>query len=75
MTCSFSRLFSLGATLPPWLVAGYKKRGAAELMRLYHGQGQLEAATSLVIEYLEAVLGKGGEYFGLEGSLQANTRY
>jgi len=69
-----SRLFSLGATLPPWLVAGYKKRDAAELVRLYHGQGLLEAATGLVIEYLDAVLGKGGEYFGLETSLQANNR-
>ena len=43
-------------------------------MRLYHGQGLLEAATGLVIEYLDAVLGKGGEYFGLETSLQANNR-
>lgn len=32
------RLFSLGAGLPPWLVDGYKKRDAAQLMRLYHAQ-------------------------------------
>jgi len=68
------RLFSLGAVLPPWLVAGYKKRDCAELCRLYHAQGQLEAATDLIIEYLEAVQGHGGEYFGLQHSLQANTR-
>jgi len=68
------RLFSLGASLPPWLVAGYKKRDCAELCRLYHSQGHLEAATDLMIEYLEAVLGKGGEYFGIESSLQANSR-
>jgi hypothetical protein len=28
-----------------------------------------------VVEYLQAVMGSGTEYFGLEGSLQANTRY
>jgi len=69
-----TRLFSLGADLPPWLVAGYKKRDAAELMRLYHAQGKLEAAADLSIEYLDAVMGKGGEYFGLETSLLANQR-
>ena len=49
-------------------------RDCAELCRLYHAQGQLEAATDLIIEYLEAVQGHGGEYFGLQHSLQANTR-
>ena len=68
------RLFSLGCALPPWLVFGYKKRDCAELIRLYHGQGNLEPATDLALEYLEAVLGQGGEYFGLEHSLQANKR-
>ena len=68
------RLFSLGCALPPWLVSGYKKRDCAELIRLYHGQGNLEPATDLALEYLEAVLGQGGEYFGLEHSLQANKR-
>ena len=37
-------------------------------------QGKLEAASELAIEYLEAVMGKGGEYFGLESSLMANQR-
>ena len=50
-------------------------RDCAELCRLYHSQGHLEAATDLMIEYLEAVLGKGGEYFGIESSLQANSRW
>ena len=35
----------------------------------------LEAATDLVVEYLEAVMGKGGEYFGIQNSLQPNSRY
>jgi hypothetical protein len=28
----------------------------------------------LAVEYLQAVMGSGTEYFGLEGSLQANTK-
>jgi len=67
-----TRLFTLGVDLPPWLVAGYKKRDAAELIRLYHAQGKLEAAVDLAVEYLEAVMGQGSEYFGLESSLMAN---
>ena len=42
-----TRLFSLGCSLPPWLTAGYKKRDPAELMRMYHQHGRLEAAAEL----------------------------
>ena len=37
-------------------------------------QGDLNAATDLAVEYMEAVMGRGGEYFGIDKSLQANTR-
>ncbi len=67
------RLFSLGAELPAWLSASYKRRNAAELLRLFHAHGFLEEATSLAVEYLSAALGDGKEYFGLPSALNANS--
>jgi len=68
------RLFTLGCNLPPWLTAGYKMKDPAELIRLYHQHGYIEAAAELAVEYLEAVLGTGAEYFGLKGGLVAGSR-
>ncbi|XP_040564442.1 nuclear pore complex protein Nup160 [Lepeophtheirus salmonis] len=67
------RLFSLGALIPTWIVNEYKKRNTAELLRLYLIHGYLEDAAYLAIEYVNAVLGKGKEYFGIESMLEANS--
>lgn len=41
---------------------------AAELLRLYLNYDLLEEAADLVLEYVDAVLGKGHQYFGIEVS-------
>lgn len=41
---------------------------AAELLRLYLNYDLLEEAVDLVLEYVDAVLGKGHQYFGIEVS-------
>ena len=38
---------------------------AAELLNLYINYDMLEEATYLALEYIDAVMGKGTEYFGL----------
>lgn len=45
-----------------------QKVDAAALLRLYLNYDLLEEAGDLVLEYVDAVLGKGHEYFGIEVS-------
>ena len=47
----------------------YQKVDAAELLRLYLNYDLLEEAVELVSEYVDAVLGKGHQYFGIEVGL------
>ena len=54
---------------PPWLLAGYKKRDTAELIRVYHQLGYIEMAGEVAIQYIQAVMAEGAEYFGLEETL------
>lgn len=68
-----TRLFSLNASLPVWLVAKYKELNAAELLRLYLVHGYLELAGLLASEYLSAVMGTGKEYFGLPNAVHATS--
>lgn len=42
---------------------------AAELLRLYLNYDLLEEAVDLVLEYVDALLGKGPHYFGIEVQL------
>ena len=60
------KLLSLSCKLPTWLVNDYKERNAAELLQLYVNFDLLEEAGELTIEYVNAVLGIGKEYFGLK---------
>lgn len=39
---------------------------AAELLRLYLNYDLLEEAVDLVLEYVDALLGKGNAYFGIQ---------
>ena len=66
-----SRLFSLGAYLPSWLISAYKKVNPSELLRLYLVNGYIEDAGILACEYIAAVLGTGTEYFGLPNAVHA----
>lgn len=68
-----SSFLARGCKLPPWFLASYKTRDAAELLRLYLMYGRLEDATDLSTEYIDAVLGKGREYFGLREALHATS--
>lgn len=39
---------------------------AASLLRLYLNFDLLDAAAELVLEYVDALLGRGHQYFGIE---------
>ncbi|XP_074854250.1 nuclear pore complex protein Nup160 isoform X2 [Carettochelys insculpta] len=69
--CVISKLLSHGVPLPNWLINSYKKVDAAELLRLYLNYALLEEAVDLVLEYVDALLGKGHEHFGIERPLSA----
>lgn len=68
-----SKLLCNGYALLPWLMASYKLRDAPELLRLLIAYKRLEEATDLSMEYIDAVLGKGAEYFGLYSTLHATS--
>ncbi|XP_043938685.1 nuclear pore complex protein Nup160 [Protopterus annectens] len=69
--CVIKKLLSHGVPLPNWLVNDYKQVNAAGLLRLYLNFDLLEEATELVVEYVDALLGKGHQYFGIEKPLSA----
>ncbi|KAM6159346.1 nuclear pore complex protein Nup160 isoform 1-T1 [Rhynchocyon petersi] len=71
--CVINKLLSHGVPLPNWLINSYKKVDAAELLRLYLNYDLLEEAVDLVSEYVDAVLGKGHQYFGIEFPLSATA--
>ena len=63
------KLLQEGAFIPQWLLMSYKRRNAAELLRLMLNTGRVLEASDLAVEYINAVLGDGKEHFGLETSL------
>ncbi|XP_012270896.1 nuclear pore complex protein Nup160 homolog [Orussus abietinus] len=65
------KLVHHGAFLPEWLLSSYRKRNAAELLWLFFRAGRLMEAAELAIDYINAVLGRGMERFGLETPLVA----
>ncbi|KAI4883556.1 hypothetical protein NFI96_023353 [Prochilodus magdalenae] len=71
--CVINKLLSHGVPVSDWLVNAYKEVDAAALLRLYLNYDQLESATELVLEYVDAVLGKGHQYFGIEMPLSATA--
>uniref|UniRef100_A0A674CRB0 Nucleoporin 160 n=1 Tax=Salmo trutta TaxID=8032 RepID=A0A674CRB0_SALTR len=71
--CVINKLLSHGVPLPDWLVNAYKGVDAAALLRLYLNYDLLEAAAGLVLEYVDALLGKGHQYFGIERPLSATA--
>lgn len=73
LKCAAVRMLSLGFRLPHWLLASYKARDVASLLRIYLRFGLLEDAALLTLEYIDGVLGHGKEYFGLETSLATTS--
>ncbi|OAD58553.1 hypothetical protein WN48_10964 [Eufriesea mexicana] len=67
------KLLQEGAFIPQWLLMSYKKRNAAELLRLMLNTGRILEASDLGIEYINAVLGNGKENFGLKTHLTSVT--
>lgn len=67
------RLLSLGASLPAWIVGAFKKTNAAELLHLYLVHGYVLLASVLAVEYIEAALGNGKEYFGFNHALHTTA--
>ncbi|GAB6031618.1 hypothetical protein CHUAL_009380 [Chamberlinius hualienensis] len=71
--CVVNRLFTLGSYCPYWLEASYKNRDVADLLRQFLKFDMLESAVKLMVNYIDAILGKGPEYFGLRKTLSADT--
>ncbi|NXU50803.1 NU160 protein, partial [Turnix velox] len=71
--CVINKLLAHGVPLPNWLINSYKKADAAQLLRLYLNYDLLEEAVELVLEYVDAVLGKGHQYFGIKFPLSATA--
>ncbi|KAJ8402930.1 hypothetical protein AAFF_G00362440 [Aldrovandia affinis] len=71
--CVINMLLSHGVPLPDWLVNSYKVVDAAALLRIYLNYDLLESAVDLVLEYVDALLGKGHQYFGIERPLSATA--
>ncbi|XP_060694690.1 nuclear pore complex protein Nup160 [Hemiscyllium ocellatum] len=71
--CVINKLLSHGVPLPNWLINSYKKVDVAGLLRLYLNYDLLEEAVELVLEYVDALMGKGPQYFNMERSLSATA--
>uniref|UniRef100_A0A3B3XRY5 Nucleoporin 160 n=1 Tax=Poecilia mexicana TaxID=48701 RepID=A0A3B3XRY5_9TELE len=67
------KLLSHGVPLPDWLLQSYKCVDAPSLLRLLLNFDLLETAAELVLEYVDAVLGRGHQYFGIERPLSATS--
>ncbi|XP_061780964.2 nuclear pore complex protein Nup160 [Nerophis lumbriciformis] len=71
--CVLTKLLSHGMPPPDWLVKSFKEVDAAALLRLYLNFDLLDAAAELVIEYVDALLGRGHQYFGIKAPLSATA--
>ncbi|KAF7707759.1 hypothetical protein HF521_018977 [Silurus meridionalis] len=71
--CVINRLLSHGVPAPDWLLNAYKEVDAASMLRLYLNYDLLDSAAELVMEYVDALLGKGHQYFGIEMPLSATA--
>ncbi|KAM9816490.1 nuclear pore complex protein Nup160-like [Syngnathus typhle] len=67
------KLLSHGVPPPDWLVKFYKEVNAAALLRVFLNFDLLDEAAELVIEYIDALLGRGHQYFGIKTPLSARN--
>lgn len=66
-------LLRRGVTLPAWMVQSYKKLNVDGLLRAYIQFDLLSEACDLILDYLEAVAGKGKEDFALKDYLHTGS--
>ncbi|ODN00860.1 hypothetical protein Ocin01_05816 [Orchesella cincta] len=52
------KFLSCGVQLPQWLIDDYKRRNCSQLLRCYMTYGKWEEATTLVVNMIDAVLGR-----------------
>ncbi|CAL8125777.1 unnamed protein product [Orchesella dallaii] len=52
------KFLSCGVQLPQWLIEDYKRRNSSQLLRCYMKYGIWEEATTLVVNMIDAVLGR-----------------
>uniref|UniRef100_A0A3Q3EQK3 Nucleoporin 160 n=1 Tax=Labrus bergylta TaxID=56723 RepID=A0A3Q3EQK3_9LABR len=71
--CVINKLLSHGVPLPDWLLKSYKAVDAASLLRLFLNFDLLEAAAELVLEFIDALLGRGHQYYGIQRPLSATS--
>ncbi|XP_069479189.1 nuclear pore complex protein Nup160 [Ambystoma mexicanum] len=71
--CVINKLLSHGVPLPVWLINSFKAVDTAELLRLYLNYDLLTEAADLILEYVDALMGKGHQYFGIEHPLSGTA--
>ena len=71
--CVARKLITMGTPLPQWMIEVYKATNPAELLKLYLTFDLLDPAASLAVEYIDAALGHGKEWFGLSSGLHATS--
>ncbi|XP_074660540.1 nuclear pore complex protein Nup160-like [Tubulanus polymorphus] len=70
--CVVNKLLLQAFALPSWLINSYKLRDMSQLLRLLLDYDLLDESITLVTEYIDAILGKGKEYFGLNSYLHGS---
>ncbi|KAK4875779.1 hypothetical protein RN001_012201 [Aquatica leii] len=65
------KIVQMQAFIPYWILATYKLRNPAELLRLYYFSGRLDDAIEVACEYILAALGHGKEYYGFKYALSS----
>merc|ERR1712226_1437492 len=68
-----SKFLSMGCELPSWLIQLYEFSNPAELLHVYLCFDMVTEASELSLKYIDAVLGHGKEYLGLNTALHATT--
>lgn len=71
--CVINKLLTHAVPLPDWLIKSYKAVDPAALLRLFLNFDLLEAAAELVIEHVDALLGRGHLDYGIERPLSATS--
>lgn len=71
--CVISKLLLGGSELPQWLIDIVKENNPSGLLRIYLQYDYIEYAVLLIIEYIDAIIGHGKEYFGLKNALHVTS--
>lgn len=67
--CIAEKLLSSGVALPTSFKQSYQARNCPQYLWLLMSYNYVEEATTLAVEYLDAILGRGTEYFDVQDTL------